>query len=121
MFLLLDYISTCVFRIECTGFLHKIISFRGEDMETRIALIGIIVESNEAVEQTNELLHEYGEYIVGRMGLPYRTKGINIISVVLDAPESVVSALSGRLGRLKGISVKSMLAKNNIVKTERGI
>ena len=80
-------------------------------METRIALIGIMVEDPACVERTNDLLHEYAEYIVGRMGIPYRTRNVNIISVVLDAPENVISTLSGKLGMLDGISVKSMLAK----------
>lgn len=80
-------------------------------METKIALIGIIVYEPEEIERTNRILHEYAEYIVGRMGIPYRSRGINIISVTLDAPEQVISALSGKLGQLRGISVKSMTAK----------
>lgn len=80
-------------------------------METRIALIGIIVYDVDSVRRTNDILHEYAQYIVGRMGLPYRAKGVNIISVTLDAPEPVISALSGKLGQISGISVKSMLAK----------
>ena len=80
-------------------------------METRIALIGVIVEDRESVEQTNALLHEYGNYIVGRMGRPYRPKQVNIISIVLDAPENVIAALSGKLGQIPGIRVKSMMAK----------
>lgn len=81
-------------------------------METRIALIGIIVYDVDSVRRTNDILHEYAQYIVGRMGLPYRAKGVNIISVTLDAPEPVISALSGKLGQISGISVKSMLAKD---------
>ena len=80
-------------------------------METRIALIGIMVEDPACVERTNDLLHEYAEYIVGRMGIPYRTRNVNIISVVLDAPESAVSALSGKLGMLEGVSVKAVYSK----------
>ena len=80
-------------------------------METRIAQIGIIVYDVDSVRRTNDILHEYAQYIVGRMGLPYRAKGVNIISVTLDAPEPVISALSGKLGQISGISVKSMLAK----------
>lgn len=80
-------------------------------METRIALIGIIVENKESVKQTNALLHEYGDYIVGRMGIPYHPKQVNIISIVLDAPENVIAALSGKLGQIPGILVKSMMAK----------
>lgn len=77
-------------------------------MDTRIALIGIIVESEDSVEQLNKLLHEYGEYIIGRMGIPYRKKEINIISVAIDAPQDVINALSGKIGRLNGISAKTV-------------
>lgn len=80
-------------------------------METKIALIGIIVEDSESTTATNELLHDYAKYIVGRMGLPYQQKGVSIISIVIDAPENIISALSGKLGLIKGISVKSMIAK----------
>ena len=80
-------------------------------METRIALIGIIVESTESVEQLNHLLHEYGSHIIGRMGIPYREKGVCIISVVVDAPNTVISSLSGKLGMLKGITVKTIYSK----------
>ena len=80
-------------------------------MDTRIALIGIIVEREASVEQFNRLLHEYGEYIVGRMGIPYRERGVNIISVAVDAPQDIISALSGKIGRLDGISVKTVYSK----------
>lgn len=80
-------------------------------METKIALIGIIVENQDSTLETNELLHEYADYIVGRMGIPYQQKGVSIISIVVDAPENIISALSGKLGRIEGISVKSMIAK----------
>ena len=76
-------------------------------METRVALIGIIVEKESSVAQLNELLHQYGRYIIGRMGLPYREKGVNIISVVLDAPHDAISALRGKIGRLEGVSAKT--------------
>lgn len=76
-------------------------------METRVALIGIIVEKESSVAALNELLHQYGRYIIGRMGLPYREKCVNIISVVLDAPQDAISALSGKIGRLKGVSAKT--------------
>lgn len=77
-------------------------------MDTRIALIGIIVEREDYVEQLNRLLSEYGEYIIGRMGIPYRMKGINIISVAVDAPQDIINALSGKIGRLNGISAKTV-------------
>ena len=80
-------------------------------METKIALIGIIVEDVQAVERVNDLLHQYSEYIVGRMGLPYRERNVNIISVVVDAPENAISSLSGKLGMIEGISVKSVQTK----------
>lgn len=80
-------------------------------METKIALIGIIVHDIRNTERLNQLLHDYQEYIVGRMGIPYSQKGVNIISVVLDAPENIISSLSGKLGMIRGITVKSMIAK----------
>lgn len=76
-------------------------------METRVAVMSIIVEKSDTVEELNSLLHEYGEFIVGRMGIPYRKRGINIISVAIDAPQNTISALSGRIGRLEGVSVKT--------------
>lgn len=80
-------------------------------METRVALIGIIVENSESTAQLNALLHDAGQYIIGRMGLPYRARGVNIISVVLDAPQDVISALAGRIGRLPGVSAKTAYSK----------
>lgn len=80
-------------------------------METRIALIGIIVEDTNAVENVNEILHNYSSYIIGRMGIPYREKQVNIISIVIDAPNDVISSLSGKLGMIKGISVKTVYSK----------
>ena len=80
-------------------------------METRIALIGIIVENRDATEKLNALLHEYGSYIIGRMGVPHRKKGICIISVALDAPNDIISALSGKLGMIENISVKTIYSK----------
>ena len=79
-------------------------------METRIAVIGIVVESEESVEQLNEILHEYREYIIGRMGIPYRQKGLNIISIAVDAPQDAISALSGKVGRMQGVSSKTAYA-----------
>lgn len=82
-----------------------------KNAETKIALAGIIVEEETAVERVNGLLHEYREYIVGRMGIPYPAKAVNIISVVVDAPEPVISALSGKLGMIQGINVKTIQTK----------
>ena len=76
-------------------------------MQTRVAVMSIIVENSDTVERLNAMLHDYGEFIIGRMGIPYRTKGINIISIAIDAPQDVISALSGKIGRLDGVSVKT--------------
>lgn len=69
--------------------------------------MSIIVENPETVEQLNSLLHEYGEFIIGRMGLPYRKRRINIISIALDAPQNTIAALAGKVGNLPGVSVKT--------------
>lgn len=76
-------------------------------MQTRVAVMSIIVENPDAVEQLNAMLHTYGEYIIGRMGLPYRKRGVNIIAIALDAPQDTISALAGKVGSLPGISVKT--------------
>ena len=76
-------------------------------METRVAVMSIIVENEETVEQLNTILHNYGEYIIGRMGIPYRKRGVNIISIAIDAPQDTISAISGKIGKLSGISVKT--------------
>ena len=76
-------------------------------METRIALIAIIVENLDSVEKLNGILHEYGKYVIGRMGLPYRKGNISILSVAVDAPQDVISTLSGKIGKLEGISAKT--------------
>ncbi len=81
------------------------------EQDTRVAIIGVIVENRANAERINELLHEYGKYIVGRMGMPYEKKGISIICVVIDAPETVISALSGKLGLLNGVSIKTTYSK----------
>ncbi|MBQ9846135.1 MAG: iron-only hydrogenase system regulator [Oscillospiraceae bacterium] len=85
-------------------------------METRVAVIGIIVENPTAIPRLNEILTEYGDYIVGRMGIPYRKRNINIISLAVDAPQNVISALSGKVGRLDGITAKT--AYSNCIYTE---
>lgn len=89
-------------------------------MENRIALIGIIVEKEGAVDQLNSLLHEYGQYIIGRMGIPYRKRDINIISVAIDAPQDMINALSGKIGRLEGISAKTVYSNITGEKHENG-
>ena len=76
-------------------------------METRIAVMGIIVENMDSVEKLNLLLHDYRTYIIGRMGIPYKDKGISIVSVAVDAPQNVISTMSGKIGSLEGISVKT--------------
>lgn len=80
-------------------------------MESRVALISIIVDDIEAAEEINRLLHKYREYIIGRMGLPYAPKKISIISVAVDAPMNEISALSGKLGAIKGVSIKTVYSK----------
>lgn len=82
-----------------------------EQTPTRIALIGIVVENSDSVEQLNSLLSQYGNYIIGRMGIPYREKSLSIISIAMDAPNNVISALSGKIGMLPGISIKTIYAK----------
>lgn len=85
-------------------------------MQTRVAVMGIIVENTDSVEQLNHLLHEYGHYIIGRMGIPYRARSINIVFIAIDAPQDVISALSGKIGSLDGISVKT--AYSNVLADE---
>ena len=76
-------------------------------METRIAVIGIVVEEEDSVEILNEILHEYRHYIIGRMGIPYPKKGVSVISIAVDAPQSTISALTGKIGKLSGIRSKT--------------
>lgn len=80
-------------------------------MENRIAVIGIIVENEEMTSKLNEILHEYGRHIIGRMGVPFREKGINIISIAINAPHEIISALSGKIGRLDGVSATTAYSK----------
>lgn len=75
-------------------------------MDERVALIGIIVENEEGIPKLNELLHENAKFIIGRMGLPYEKRGVNIISIAIDAPQDVISTLSGRIGQIRGMSSK---------------
>ncbi len=94
---------------EKCGFLLE----RTADMDTRIALIGIIVENPEATEELNKILHEFADYIVGRMGIPYKQKSVCIISVVVDAPQNAISSLCGKLGMIDGLSVKAVYSKQS--------
>ena len=82
-------------------------------MDTRVAVISFIVEKGSARDELNGLLHEASEYIIGRMGIPYRKRGINIISIAIDAPQDVISALSGKIGRLPGVTTKT--AYSNVI------
>lgn len=77
-------------------------------METRIAVISIIVENPESVEKLNAILHENGKHIIGRMGIPYREKGLSLISIAIDAPLDDINAMSGKIGKLSGVSVKTV-------------
>ena len=81
--------------------------FRRTDMENRIAVMGIIVEDVDSVEALNSVLHDYGAYIIGRMGIPYRDRGLNIVSIAIDAPQDVIAALAGKIGNIEGVSVKT--------------
>ncbi len=85
-------------------------------MSSRVGVLSIIVEDGNSVEDLNAILHTYGEYIIGRMGIPYREKGISIISVAIDAPQDIISSLSGKIGNLKGVSAKTVLS--NVVSNE---
>lgn len=81
-----------------------------EKSRTRVAVIGIVVEEYDSADLLNEILHQYGPYIIGRMGIPYREKNINIISVAVDAPQNVISAMSGKIGRLPGVTARTAYA-----------
>jgi putative iron-only hydrogenase system regulator len=91
--------------------MNKIGKMKEGRMEDRVAIIGIIVEDASSIEELNQILHEHGEYIIGRMGIPYPKKGINIISIAVDAPQNVINALSGKLGKLQGVSSKTAYSK----------
>lgn len=80
-------------------------------MNSRVSVVSIIIKDEEAAGKVNELLHEFRQYVVGRMGIPYREKKVSIISVVIDAPGDVTSSLSGKLGMLEGVSAKTLTAK----------
>ena len=83
------------------------------EKETRVAVMGIIVENIDSTEELNAILHEYGSFIIGRMGVPYREKNINVVSIALDAPQDTISSMSGKIGKLKGVSVKT--AYSNVI------
>ena len=87
-------------------------------METRVAVIGIIVENTESAEKINSILHEYAKYIIGRMGVPYQKRKISVISIIMDAPQPVISALSGKLGKLEGVSTKALYS--NVMENVHG-
>ena len=87
-------------------------------METRVALIGIIVEKPESVETLNQILHENGKYIIGRMGIPYQKRGVNIISIAIDAPQDAINTVTGKIGRLDGVTAKTVYS--NVYGTEEG-
>ena len=85
-------------------------------METRVAVLAIIVRDGNSVAALNELLHQYGAHIIGRMGIPYHQRGVNVISVAMDAPAAAISALSGKIGRLPGITAKTVYAPEEALK-----
>lgn len=86
-------------------------------MENRVALIGIVVENPDSVEELNKLLHQYASHIIGRMGIPYEKRKVCVISVVLDAPQDQISALSGKIGRLPGVTTKTLYSKLDAYET----
>ena len=85
-------------------------------MDTRVAVMSIIVENGDAVERLNAILHEYGEFIIGRMGIPYRKRKVSIVSIALDAPQNTISALAGKIGTLPRVSVKT--AYSSVIGTD---
>ena len=87
-----------------------------DNKNTRVAVMGIIVENTDSTESLNAVLHEYGNFIIGRMGVPYREKNISIVSIALDAPQDIISTLSGKIGKIPGISVKT--AYSNVITNE---
>ena len=87
------------------------VQFERIDMETRVAAISIILESPESVPMVNDILSKYNQYVVGRMGIPYKQRGLSIISIVIDAPQDVISTMSGKLGKLQGVSAKATYSK----------
>lgn len=84
---------------------------KGDKMEGKIAVVAIIVSDITGVDKINSILHDFGDYIIGRMGIPYRQKQINVISIVMDAPQEVINSLSGKLGMIKGVSSKVLSTK----------
>lgn len=80
-------------------------------MDTRVAIVGILVENPESVEAVNAILHRHSSYILGRMGIPYREKNVNIISIAIDAPQDVINTLSGEIGKLRGVSAKTAYSR----------
>lgn len=100
-----------VFFLCCRVHSAQTIPERKQTMENRIAIVGIIVEDMGQTAALNNILHDYGGYIIGRMGIPYRSRGVSLISVMMDAPSDVISALSGKVGRLSGIRVSTTFGK----------
>ncbi len=80
-------------------------------MDTRVAILAIVVEERDKAEELNHVLHEYGNYIIGRMGIPYEKRGISLISVAVDAPQDVISAMSGKIGNIEGVTAKAVYSK----------
>ena len=90
----------------------RLFFYKEEGMDNRIAVIAMIVEDLDAADELNRILHEYGSYVIGRMGIPYRERSISLISVAVDAPTEVISAMTGKLGALNGVSVKTAYSKS---------
>lgn len=81
-------------------------------METRVAVVAVIADNYDSSEQINSILHEYREYVIGRMGVPHREKGVNVICVAIDAPQDMINSLAGRIGRLGGVTAKTLYSAN---------
>lgn len=82
-----------------------------QNEEYKIAIVAVVIKNKESVEKVNAIFHAYGEFVIGRMGIPYKQKGVNLISIAIDAPQTVLNSLSGKLGMLDGVSSKVLITK----------
>ena len=82
-----------------------------QNEEYKIAIVAVVIKNKESVEKVNAIFHEYGDYVIGRLGIPYRQKGVNVISICLDAPQTLLNSLSGKLGMLDGVTSKVLITK----------
>ncbi len=82
-----------------------------QNEEYKIAIVAVVIKNKDSVEKVNAIFHDYGEFVIGRMGIPYKQKGVNLISIAIDAPQTVLNSLSGKLGMLDGVSSKVLITK----------